>query len=103
MSKKNAQDGNNRRLYIVKGKISSLNLNSEKITYKWRISTLWDQSSSLIYMFLGSPKKRRVDRKKKHPENIMVLKSIYFYKTYKHTDLNSTKPKHKKQNDYSKA
>lgn len=30
VSKKNAQDGNNRRLYIIKGKISSLKLNSEK-------------------------------------------------------------------------
>lgn len=66
VSEKNAQDGNN-RLYVAKGKISSRNypkLNSEKITYKWRISTLWDQSSSLICIFLGSPKKRKVNRKK---------------------------------------
>lgn len=33
----------------------------------------------------------------------MVLKSVYFYKNYKHTGLNSTKPKHNKQNYYSMA
>lgn len=81
VSEKNAQDGNN-RLYVAKGKISSRNypkFNSEKITYKWRFSTLWDQSSSLIYMFLGSPKKRKVNRKKQtNPEAIMVLKKCLF-------------------------
>lgn len=50
-----------------------------------------------IYVF-GAFKEDKGKQKNKqtNPEDTMVLKSMYFYKNYKHTDLNSTKPKHKK-------